>query len=391
MHNSANTQLNHTVIDLFSGCGGFGLGAELAGFHCPVAVDIDEVLQSSYRLNFPLSHPILADIAALEKSAWRFLLKDRRPDGVIGGPPCQGFSIMGHRRLDDPRNTLVWHFFRQVALLDPKFFIMENVDGILDSGIDILLNACQQVAPRFVVLDPLVVTASDFGAPTCRKRVVVIGYNPDELPPLRLEDFSPPPQSRLVTVADAISDLPSPILSSRAKDDFAWSKYPGITKPLSEYAACARKFPREGLGWATAIDKLHHRESSGHEATIHSEYVSNRYGNLAPGGTCKVSKAKRLEWGGVCPTLRAGTGAEKGSHQAVRPIHPDEPRVITVREAARLQGFPDWFVFHPTKWSSFRMIGNSVSPKVSQFLLSRIMNHLRLQSPHNECNNAGYR
>lgn len=368
------------IVDLFSGCGGFALGAELAGFHCEVAVDIDSTLQSSYKLNFPEAHPILADIGLLEKSAWRFLLKDRRPDGLIGGPPCQGFSWIGKRAVDDPRNTLIWHFFRQVALLDPKFFIMENVQGLLDEGnVDLLMTACQQVAPRFTVLDPMIVTASDFGAPTCRTRVIVIGYNPNEIGPLSLKDFEPPTTIPQVTVRDAISDLPCPIMSSRGKDDYAWSKYPPLDGELSDYATWARRLPRPGLGWERSITRLRDRQSSGHEATIHSESVAARYGALAVGEICKVSKAKRLDWNGVCPTLRAGTGREKGAHQAVRPIHPTEARVITVREAARMQGFPDWFVFHPTKWSSFRMIGNSVSPKVSEFLLGRMMHHLRLQ------------
>jgi DNA (cytosine-5)-methyltransferase 1 len=85
-----------------------------------------------------------------------------------------------------------------------------------------------------------------------------------------------------------------------------------------------------------------------------------------------VTKAYRLEWNGQCPTIRAGTGADKGAFQAVRPLHPGKGRVITVREGARLQGFPDWFVFHPTKWHSFRMIGNSVSPIVSKGIFKRL-------------------
>ena len=366
------------IVDLFSGCGGFGLGAELAGFDCRVAVDIDETLQSAYRLNFPKTQAIQADIGKLECSAWRFLLKKRRPDGVIGGPPCQGFSRIGKRDREDPRNSLIGHFLRHVALLDPKFFIMENVEGLLDEGnVDVLMTALQIVAPRFKILDPLVIKASDFGAPTRRTRVVVIGYNPNKMPSLALKDFSPDNSLSGVTVRDAIADLPVPILSSRAKDDYAWSKYPNLDDvELSEYAKCARMFPPEGLGWKTAIELLADRKSSGHEVTIHSKAVAQRYGALAPGGVDSVSKSTRLVWEGVCPTLRAGTGVEKGSHQAVRPIHPIEARVITVREAARLQGFPDWFVFHPTKWNSFRMIGNSVSPKVSEFLHKRIIQKL---------------
>lgn len=374
--------INQTVVDLFSGCGGFGLGAELAGFHCQVAVDIDETLQSAYRLNLPNTHAIQADVAGLEKSAWRFLLKDARPDGVIGGPPCQGFSRMGRHDLEDPRNSLIGHYFRQVSLLDPKFFIMENVEGLLDPGkVDFLREAIQLVDRRFRVLDPVVVNAANFGAATSRKRVIIVGYNPNDIDEFTMKEILPPEGQEIFTVKDAISDLPFPILTSRGSDDFSWSKYPSVQgRRLSEYALLARKLPPACLGAQQAISRLRNRESSGHEATIHSDTVMARYAALAPGQTCEVSKSKRLEWSGLCPTLRAGTGAEKGSHQAVRPIHPTEPRVITVREAARMQGFPDWFLFHPAKWTSFRMIGNSVSPKVSAYLLRQISHRLQLQN-----------
>lgn len=103
--------------------------------------------------------------------------------------------------------------------------------------------------------------------------------------------------------------------------------------------------------------------------TIHTDEVINRYKKLSFGETDKISRSQRLNPNGFCPTLRAGTGSDKGSYQAVRPIHPTQARVITPREAARLQGFPDWFRFHPTKWHSFRQIGNSVSPLVAEAML----------------------
>ncbi|GGF56645.1 cytosine-specific methyltransferase [Terasakiella brassicae] len=366
------------IVDLFSGCGGFGLGAKLAGFDCRVAVDIDETLQSAYRLNFPQTQAIQADIGKLENSAWRFLLRDRKPDGVIGGPPCQGFSRIGKRDAEDPRNSLIGHFFRQVALLDPKFFIMENVEGLLDEGtVDVLMSAIQQITPRFRVLDPMIIKASDYGAPTTRTRVIVVGYNPNKMDALSLADFLPTSDIKPITVKDAIADLPMPVLSSRKKGDYSWAKYPSIElKSLSEYARAARKLPPKNMGWDVSVDRLMDRYSSGHETTIHTEKVAARYAALIPGKVDPVSKSTKLKWDGLCPTLRAGTGAEKGSHQAVRPIHPDEGRVITVREAARLQGFPDWFAFHHTKWTSFRMIGNSVSPKVSEFLLKQILSKI---------------
>jgi DNA (cytosine-5)-methyltransferase 1 len=138
-----------------------------------------------------------------------------------------------------------------------------------------------------------------------------------------------------------------------------------------------RAMPPEWLGSYEAKMILKEGRVSGLFTTNHATEVAKRYQDVQQGQTDPVSRSKKLAWDGLCPTLRAGTGSDKGSHQAVRPLHPEDGRVITVREAARLQGFPDWFTFHPTKWHSFRMIGNSVSPIVSKFLLGVIRQKLK--------------
>jgi len=140
-----------------------------------------------------------------------------------------------------------------------------------------------------------------------------------------------------------------------------------------------RKLPPKGLGCPEAIKYLKEGKISGNFDTTHTDDVRKRYESVEQGKVDPISRSKKLAWDGLCPTLRAGTGADKGSHQAVRPIHPVKGRVITVREAARLQGFPDWFCFHPTKWHSFRMIGNSVSPIVSRVVLTKIYEKLNHQ------------
>jgi DNA (cytosine-5)-methyltransferase 1 len=117
---------------------------------------------------------------------------------------------------------------------------------------------------------------------------------------------------------------------------------------------------------------------TGHRKTTHTRKVAARFATVIPGQMDKVGRHPRLCWSGQCPTLRAGTGADVGSYQSVRPIHPDENRVITVREAARLQGFPDKHLFHPTVWHSFRMIGNSVSPIIASELLRILAERLDL-------------
>jgi DNA (cytosine-5)-methyltransferase 1 len=369
-----NSATAAAVVDLFSGCGGFSLGAELAGFHSLVAIDIDPTLQSAYRRNFPGTKAVQADVSDIDESCWRRLIGKGRPTGLIGGPPCQGFSWIGRRRRNDPRNHLLEAFYKQVALLRPKFFVMENVVGLLDGDhVGILENALRLVPSRYRILDPFVVNAAHFGAATTRRRVVVIGYDPTEVDPLSVDLMQPKKPKHLATVREAISDLPSPIDDNKDTFNFQWAKYPPrARKHLSAYARLLRRGPGNGLGWREGLDMHKAGFISGVVATQHSKKLARRYA-LVPGGKHDpIGKSYKLEWDGQCPTLRAGTGLDKGAFQAVRPLHPGKGRVITVREAARLQGFPDWFVFHPTKWHSFRMIGNSISPAVSHGLLARI-------------------
>ncbi|PRY03198.1 DNA cytosine methyltransferase [Paraburkholderia sp. BL25I1N1] len=371
-----------SVIDLFCGCGGFSLGAELAGFRSLVAIDIEPTLQSSFGKNFPSSKPLEADVSGINRADWSLLIGDKRPDGIIGGPPCQGFSRIGKRSKDDPRNTLIHHFYRHVNLLQPKFFVMENVEGLLDEeNIGVLQTAIESVSHKYTVLGPFVINAADFGAATNRRRALVVGYDPTELT-LEQRLFDQVAIERKATVRDAISDLPAPVpRNPRDKSDFGWANYK--LDPISsvlEYAKSLRQPPPDGLGWSHAIERLSSGTVSGMFETRHTAEVANRYRSIPNGTSDRVSKSYRLSWDGQCPTIRAGTGSEKGSFQAVRPLHPSEPRVITVREAARMQAFPDWFIFHPTVWHSFRMIGNSVSPSVSFGILSTILKSLG----HNE-------
>jgi DNA (cytosine-5)-methyltransferase 1 len=137
------------------------------------------------------------------------------------------------------------------------------------------------------------------------------------------------------------------------------------------FEAAAARIPT-GLGDPAAIELLSRNLVTGCIGTMHSDELIRRYAGLEYGESDEKTKSVKLDPKGYCPTLRAGTGPDRGSFQAVRPIHYMRPRVITPREAARLQGFPDWYQFDQTKWHSFRQIGNSVSPLVAEFVLSRV-------------------
>jgi DNA (cytosine-5)-methyltransferase 1 len=285
---------------------------------------------------------------------------------------------MGKRQSGDQRNSLISAFYRQVLILSPRFFVMENVEGILDGeNAETLAAAIRTIEPTYRVVGPTVIDAQDFGAARRRRRVVVVGFRKDQ--PLAETDVLFQPAVTKVTVRDAIADLPAPSGGAGSDAEFGWAKLPFV-EDLSQYAERSRRPAPAGLGWSVALEQHANGYISGFLDTVHTPGVTSRFIDLLPGAVDRISKYPKLSWTGVCPTLRSGTGRERGSFQAARPIHPVAPRVITVREAARLQGFPDWFVFHPTKWHSFRMIGNSVSPHVSELLLSRILKLLSRNS-----------
>jgi DNA (cytosine-5)-methyltransferase 1 len=351
------------VVDLFCGCGGFSLGARQAGISTALAIDNDPILSFPYLTNFPRSRLLLADLSRLEASYIRRCVGD--VDGVFGGPPCQGFSDIGLRKATDPRRDLLLDFFRLVAELKPAFFVMENVPGLGYVGAKHLLDrALNLVVKRYKILGPTILDAADFGAATKRPRMFVLGLDPTRSDPITLCDIQRRHKAP-ATVQAAIADLQDAVFVRHENEYDVW-RITGRGRP-SVYARSLRS--KSG-------------EFTGHSSTEHTRAVVKRFAKINPGEVDKVGRHPRLAWDGQCATLRAGTGSERGSYQSVRPIHPDEARVITVREAARLQGFPDEFRFHPTIWHSFRMIGNSVSPIISRAIFSTIANRIDIKKSH---------
>lgn len=171
---------SRTVIDLFSGGGGLSLGASRAGFSVHGAIELDNAVLDIHRRNFPSTTHINADIATLRGADLAQTLSldtATSVTGIIGGPPCQGFSIIGKSHSGDPRNSLFRDFFRLVADIKPHFFLAENVPGILHAkNAHVWKDAVDQVAGPYVILPPLVIDASDYGAPTTRRRAFFVGY-----------------------------------------------------------------------------------------------------------------------------------------------------------------------------------------------------------------------
>lgn len=339
-----------TVVDLYCGVGGFSLGFHVAGLPADVAVDKDETTISTYQNNFPDTEAKNLDLGGCTSedilSGTEVTANDI--DVVIGGPPCQGFSVMGKRDMDDERNDLLLSFADHILELEPDYFVMENVDGLLSGDArDYLDRFLKKIRDGgYDVQEPIqVLNAADYGIPQSRKRLFLLGFQtglpePDypEIP-----DFD-------VDVEAAFRDLPSDLYNA----DLDGGEFKGQLSDPSEYMETLNSWPPTGNGIPEGITGL--------KPVNHKEEIRERYDKVQPGTYEEISRYYRLENSGKSTTLRAGSARDRGTHTAARPIHPIEPRVITVREAARLQSFPDWFQFHETKYYGMRQIGNSVPP-----------------------------
>ena len=350
------------------------MGATRAGFDLAGSVEIDPHAISVHERIFPESPLLKKDISTISGAdiVQDFNLAQGEIDGIIGGPPCQGFSHMGHGNICDPRNQLFIHFFEIINDVSPKFFLVENVPGILNPKHSQLIESALSKVDKYEVLDPpLRLVAKDFGAPTTRARVFFFGFLKDQMQSVKAVDFLPKDTKTAVNVKDALKGLPQKIDPLWLREENGWQKIGKVVK--GTFGSKLHGHIPDKVGDKEAIRRLRENsEVSGCLGTRHSQEIIDRYAKIKQGKVDPISKSRRLVPNGFCPTLRAGTGSDKGSYQAVRPLHPTENRVITPREAARLQGFPDWFQFHHTKWHSFRQIGNSVSPILAEYILSVI-------------------
>lgn len=359
------------AIDLFAGAGGLSLGFEQAGFDIAAAVEIDPIHCAVHHFNFPNSEVIcesVTELTGIEIRA-RSGIGDRDIDVVCGGAPCQGFSTIGKRALDDSRNQLVYHYCRLVQELQPKYAVFENVRGLTFGKHKKFLEEIIEALESFgySVLTPYqVLNAEDYGTPQSRQRLFLMAARKDQKVPKY------PVGTGRTTVGEAILDLPN-------ADDFEalnsrdWVK--ARFKKGSTYSRRLRGIESDetDFSYARAWDPTLMTSST---RTEHTELSKQRFAATASGTTEPISRFLRLDAKGVCNTLRAGTDTARGAFTSPRPIHPIFSRVITVREAARLHSYPDWFRFHATKWHGFRQIGNSVPPLLARAVASEVVKAL---------------
>ena len=373
------------LIDLFCGAGGLSLGFEMANFRVNLAIEIEEKYYRAYKRNHPETLSLNKDITELKcKEISDKFLQNKEIEGIIGGPPCIGFSTVGNRRPDDPRNMLIFYFIQWVKYFKPKFFVMENVPGILSMGkgkvVEKVVDLYKEIGYACKMETLL---AADYGVPQLRQRVFFIGTQDNSIPSFKIQKTNRnnnQTKSELkkntlhpyLTVQDAISDvLNIEPFTKKRKDDMI-KKY--SHQPKTRYQKYLRK---------------NSTELYDHFAPNHSKLVRNRISHIKPGfNHSSLPKEYQLKGGypNIYGRLKLNTPADTitGNCGCViapgRFIHPTQDRAISVREAARLQSFPDNYRFCGNMRDKYKQIGNAVPPLLAYAVAKSIKEMLNLSN-----------
>lgn len=339
----------YNVIDLFCGCGGLSYGFERAGFNVLLGIDNDEKALETFELNHKNAKTICGDITQIRyEEDIKQIIGYKRIDVIIGGPPCQGMSLSGPRKFDDPRNKLYLSYIRLVEEIRPKMFVIENVPGLVGLfGGQIKDSIIEEFTNMGYSIQYKILCASQHGVPQNRKRVVFVGS--------RIGEFEyPKTQSHEITCEMALSDLPS------LEDEIGQEVMEYRTEPRNDYQKLMRKRSREVYN---------------HIAACHSERVKKIISLVPDGGNYKDlpeeyahSRNFHVAWTRFASNKPAPTIDTGHRHH----FHYKYNRVPTVRECARLQSFPDDFIFLGNKTQQFRQVGNAVPPIMAQEIASKV-------------------
>lgn len=343
----------YKLLDLFCGAGGLSLGFERAGYTVVKAVDIDKWSIETYNYNRKNKVAEVKDVLSVDED----FIKSLGPiDGIIGGPPCQGFSTAGQRIIDDDRNKLYREYFRILSKVNPAFFVIENVTGLLSFAKGAIKNDIIKRADSLgynVFLNTL--DTSKFGIPQIRLRVIFVGIKKH----LCNQDFVfPKGNQEPISILDAIDDLPS---LDKGEDNTKYNK-----PPRTEY----ERIIRDGM-----------TEIHNHMLSKHTEETKKIITLVPEGGSIKdvpielrggrnyhalLRKMDRNK-----PALCIDTG-----HRTY--FHYEEKRIPSTREVARLQSFPDSYIFIGPRNDQQKQVGNAVPPLLAEIIAKQILNFLRI-------------
>ncbi|MEG1957811.1 MAG: DNA cytosine methyltransferase [Lachnospiraceae bacterium] len=354
------------ILDLFSGAGGFSCGMDAVdGITTEIALDFDQKAINTFHQNFPKAHCICGDICDESiKQQVIVTCHERKVNMIIGGPPCQGFSLKGKNRgLEDVRNFLFLEYVDLVKRIKPEIFVIENVKNMVSAGKGYFIA---QIYDKFeaigYTLNYGILNAYDFGVPQTRERAIIIGTtNPRGIKLPIANDKS------RITVRDAISDLA--YLNSGEGDEISDYR----NNPQSEYQQILRKEAKKLYNHKAtnhskvALDKLNLIPPEGDKRSIPMELQGNQQFATTWG---------RLIWDKPSPTIDTRFDTPSNGRNS----HPQLNRAITPREAARIQSFPDDFIFYGNKCSICKQIGNAVPP----ILAKAIGEHIDKEYSNNE-------
>ena len=348
-----------TVIDLFSGCGGFSYGFQQAGYHVILGVDNTAVALKTFEKNHNNSKTLLLDLH--DDDSINKIIESKgnhNVDVIIAGPPCQGFSLTGSRNENDERNTLFNAVFNLAKKVNPKAIIIENVQGLLNlykgKAKKEIIELCEEMGYN---CNPKLLYAPDYGIPQIRKRVFFVAIK-RELGIFEFPESTHKPEE-YVGCKDAIGDLPN-LLDDQGDIELEYDK-----KAFSNY----QKMMRKG-----------NKIIKNHLGTKHTEHVIDVISQVPEGGNHK--------------DLPLGVGDSRKFNEAWTRYHSKRPsktidtghrnhfhykwnRVPSVRENARLQSFPDEFIFLGNKTQQYRQVGNAVPPLLGKVLGTHLINYLK--------------
>ncbi|MCX6809273.1 MAG: DNA cytosine methyltransferase [Candidatus Berkelbacteria bacterium] len=353
------------IIDLFCGAGGLSYGFGKNNFFNILAAN--EILSdaaNAYFLNHPTARVYVGDIKDLEIP---FMLKDLQTDKknidiVIGGPPCQAYSTVGKRLMDDPRATLFHEYFRIIKNLEPKFFIFENVKGLLSMQNGKLINTIIDLFKSLNYrVDFKVLNVADYGVPQIRERVIITGSKFNKRFQYPKPTHSSDNSTKYLTVENALSDLAF-IKSNESSNRYAKSpqnEYQKMMREERDELLTEHSSPKNNKKLVKIMELL---PDGGTPSDIPEQY--------RPTSGFKNTYC-RLWWQRPCTTITRNLGTPSSS----RCIHPVAPRPLTTREGARIQSFPDSYQFYGSKSSKNLQIGEAVPPLLSISLADAVKKH----------------